>query len=863
MRKIFSFKLCSILTILIAVSFSLHAQQVKIVHKKDNWQLLVNNKPFFIKGVVGNSWPEKIHLYGGNSTRVGWKKEGLDEAYKLGLNTLVNLPAGAERNGFDYNDTAAVRKQTERMVRIVKETKDHPAVLMWSIGNELDFIPPTLPYNLKFWDAVNQAAREIKAIDPNHPVMTVIGTSMMEKVAEIVKRCPDIDLLGINTYGDIYTLPETLRKYGWTKPFIISEWGPDGYWEVKKTSWEAPYEQTAREKYNCYRKKYEEAILRAKGQCLGSYVFYWSGDKQETTHTWFTMFSKEGLETPLVGLMHTQWTGKRKANNAPIVDSLHIDNFQLYQDIKLVSGKMYKARAFASDPDNDSLKFSWEIRPEASYASYAGQGEQEPMPVEGLIVNHSQQIEFRTPAKSGAYRLFVYAYDGKGHFSSANLPFFVKKEVPTVYPVPTLPDTSQYGRYTSRTLNLLETSTAEKPNTVKILVYGQSISAQNWWLSVKKDIENKFPHANLIMENKAIGGFASQLLCKTVEMDVSSFYPDLVLLHIYGSDKMYDSVLHTIRSRTTAEVAIQTDHYAGYNKWSDTMSYNILPALAQKYKCDIINIRDPWKKYLKDNDLDSSQLLSDAVHLNDFGNYLMAELIKPLFTSKSKFVADPFQMVKVYKAGKDFILKKDFKFDFEGNRVDVILDNPKGPFSVSVSVDGQKPSDFRGTWFMSRPTNSKGDAWPWNLPAMLRVSHTAPWVAEEWKLRYTNAKPPYDDFAFEIEGSVTGKDGTGKGSEDFVSPSGRVIINKGDADEGGEWHLKRSHKVVKAIVKPGDEVYWKTYSISADSFNEKNTGVITLFQGISNSKHVLGLKINKIKCLKIKEIKVYRPFVRG
>ncbi|NJO86443.1 MAG: hypothetical protein HC818_07980, partial [Synechococcaceae cyanobacterium RM1_1_27] len=169
-------KILPLLILLLLIS-SLEAQQVKISGESNNWQLLVKNKPFFIKGVVGNSWPEKIKLYGGNSTRIGWKIEGLDEAYRLGLNALVNLPAGAERNGFDYNDTAAVRKQTERIVQIVKETKNHPAVLMWSIGNELDFIPPTLPYNLKVWDAVNEAARAIKAIDPDHPVMTVIGTS--------------------------------------------------------------------------------------------------------------------------------------------------------------------------------------------------------------------------------------------------------------------------------------------------------------------------------------------------------------------------------------------------------------------------------------------------------------------------------------------------------------------------------------------------------------------------------------------------------------------------------------------------------------------------------------------------------------
>ena len=199
------------------------AQKVEIRKDGNRWKLLENNQPFFVKGVVGHTYLEKVKQYGGNSIRIGSKKEELDQVRQLGLNALVNLPANAERYGMDYNDTAAIRKQTEKIMEIVKNTKDHPAVLMWAIGNELDYIPGTKPFNPKVWDAVNQAAKAIKAIDPNHPVMTVIGTSMMEKVADIVKRCPDIDLLGINTYGDIYTLPETLKKYGWTKPYVISK----------------------------------------------------------------------------------------------------------------------------------------------------------------------------------------------------------------------------------------------------------------------------------------------------------------------------------------------------------------------------------------------------------------------------------------------------------------------------------------------------------------------------------------------------------------------------------------------------------------------------------------------------------------
>jgi beta-galactosidase/beta-glucuronidase len=76
-----------------------------------------------------------------------------------------------------------VRQQHEKVLEIVRNTKDHPVVLMWSLGNELDFIQANVKehYNVKVWDAVNALAKEIHRIDPNHPVMTVVGSIDKEK----------------------------------------------------------------------------------------------------------------------------------------------------------------------------------------------------------------------------------------------------------------------------------------------------------------------------------------------------------------------------------------------------------------------------------------------------------------------------------------------------------------------------------------------------------------------------------------------------------------------------------------------------------------------------------------------------------
>jgi hypothetical protein len=438
------------------------------------------------------------------------------------------------------------------------------------------------------------------------------------------------------------------------------------------------------------------------------------------------------------------------------------------------------------------------------------------------------------------------------------------------WPLPSLPDTANLGKYCSRTLSLLNSSTPGHRKEVKILVYGQSISEQEWWLEVKRSVKERFPDADLIMENKAIGGFSTQYLFKTVEMDVSSFYPDLVLLHIYGNSADYEKVLKTIRSRTTSEIAIMTDHYIGYNKWSDTMSYFILPSLAEKYKCDIINIRDPWKTYLRDNRLEPNDLLKDGIHLNDYGNFVMAELVKPLFMYKSKFPSDPLKLETETSVKADPMFRNDTLFlPFEGNRVDLVYfpELLKTRDTVSITVDGQKPSSFQGTYYMTRPYSNNGKSWPWDLPAMICVGHSVPWINEEWSLLFTKAKPPFKDFSFRISGSVTGADGYGRGTKDFISKSGRVQISGDDAENGGDWHLGRSFRVLKTTVRKGDLILWKTYSASIDKLimapEDYATGgkIVSLFQGLPPGQHTLAISGKNLDPSVVKEFKIYKPLL--
>lgn len=402
----------------------------KVVIQKNgtSFQLIHNGKPYFIKGAVGRHYLDRLKAYGGNSIRSDNNHGILDEAHKLGLTVLVNLPVKAERDGMDYDDVEAVKKQHQEVMEIVRKTKDHPAVLMWSLGNELDFIQANIKdhYNIKVWDAVNALAKEIHAIDTNHPILTVVGSIDAEKIKALNVQCSDIDLLGVNEYGDLLDIPIWLRKYGWKKPYVVTEWGPTGFWQVPKTPWKAPIEETSSMKAAKYKERYEKTISADKELCLGSYVFLWR-QHQERTHTWFGMFDENGLEAESVDVMQNAWSGKWPENRAPKLDSMKLKGLTAYDGIYLEPGKTYSAQVWVTDPDRDKINYNWEVLKEGTYFPYGGNNEIKPPQVEGLVdIKNKDAINLKAPSEEGSYRLFVYAYDGNGKWATANVPFFVK-----------------------------------------------------------------------------------------------------------------------------------------------------------------------------------------------------------------------------------------------------------------------------------------------------------------------------------------------------------------------------------------------------------------------------------------------------
>ena len=398
---------------------------VKIQKIGRRFELIRNGEPYFIKGAGGSQHLDKLVEAGGNSIRT-WSssRETLDEAQEKGLTVCMGLRMRKPRSGADYQDTKMLKEQRDRIYDEVMKLKDHPAILMWGIGNEVEHHAGP-EATILVWKEIETIAKMIKEIDKNHPVITVIAGGG-KKLEDIKQLCPTLDAIGINSYGKLGRVPSEVRQYGWKKPYIITEFGPRGWWEVEKTAWGLPIEDTSTEKAQFYYTVYRAGIDN-KPNCLGSYVFLW-GNKQEKTHTWFNLFLPDGSPTELIDTMTVLWTGQWPKNRSPKIGNkkIYVEGSDKLHIYKASSKVVFKVQA--DDPDGDVLTIKWDVRrDESDNPSVGGDWEKRIPPIEGAIVSSkSDRAVIKLPTEVGHYRIFAYVYDPLGKVATVNLPIRVE-----------------------------------------------------------------------------------------------------------------------------------------------------------------------------------------------------------------------------------------------------------------------------------------------------------------------------------------------------------------------------------------------------------------------------------------------------
>jgi len=434
-------------------------------------------------------------------------------------------------------------------------------------------------------------------------------------------------------------------------------------------------------------------------------------------------------------------------------------------------------------------------------------------------------------------------------------------------PVPLAPDRKLFGLGIQRTMTLLATSTPKHRNTVRVLFYGQSITEQDWSRQVADWLRSTYPNANLIIENRAIGGHSSQLLWRTAEADLYPFQPDLLIFHVYGSHLDYEKIIRNVLERTTAEVLIQTDHITKPEElvdpatqpeptmanWSAWWNQFFLPDLAKRLgHVELLNQRVLWRQYLNEKHLAPAQLLKDGVHLNDWGCYVMAKLVEQHLAYHPDEPKLWSSMVKDTKPKWD---GNRLELNFIGNRVDLVpMDSDVGK-NVRVLIDGQPPSAIPNLYGVTRVSPWPGTNWP----LILRITAKNPLKIEDWTVSFHNVSEDGKSFSFDVAGSKTGPDGEGRSDKPFESSSGRVAI------EPEDWNLAYCKAVFKSAIPTDLKATWTVvpHFIDLPVFpaitDPTEETVVTVAQGLSNGPHRLVLEAASDARPQLKAIRIYRP----
>ena len=196
--------------------------------------------------------------------------------------------------GTDYTDPVQRANMLRSVEDMVKQYKDEPFVLMWSLGNEnnLPFSHTQAGHQQEAYAKfVNDAAALIKKFDKNHPVAVCNGG--FNTIEYYAKYTPQADIFGLNLYvingyfemwkraASIWDRPVMLTEFGTIAPIVKDgKLNEDFQVMVHQHSWEDIFN---------HRAGHQEP-----GNAIGGFVFEWADNWWEDGDQWHHNINTNG-----------------------------------------------------------------------------------------------------------------------------------------------------------------------------------------------------------------------------------------------------------------------------------------------------------------------------------------------------------------------------------------------------------------------------------------------------------------------------------------------------------------------------------------------------------------------------------------
>ncbi len=418
-----------LICLLSCTSNSIEKEDKAVFVKKTpaGYQMFRNGEPFYIKGAGAKSNFALLKSAGANTVRIYDTlnlKKTLDLVHEQGLAAIVDLPFPRYDKEYSvYEDNTYIEKHSDAIRKIVLDHKDHPSLLFWMLGNEILY--PYIYGKSDFYTHFNGLIDMIHEVDKNHPVSTALVNFVGYRFMSINLRSPKLDFISLNIFGALNSLEDKKKNFTFVmnKPYFISEWRVNGPWEDVQNIWGAPLEKNSTDKAWMIRDRYRN-FIEGKKNCLGSSVFYWS-TKQETTPTWFSLFTDKAEQTQAVFELENVWKNKTAVYKGPQIQSLGLNGSNDVNTIFTIDENIINAQVAYTNFGNNSLQFRWEIQPE-NWFYKAWDNEMFLTSLDEYILHTDKNtMLFKVPDIEGAYRVYVYITDEMNNVATANIPFYV------------------------------------------------------------------------------------------------------------------------------------------------------------------------------------------------------------------------------------------------------------------------------------------------------------------------------------------------------------------------------------------------------------------------------------------------------
>ncbi|MFJ1640340.1 discoidin domain-containing protein [Streptomyces sp. NPDC088256] len=396
---------------------------VRVSGTPGNWQLTVDDRPYTVKGLTWGpsiadapKYLPDVKSMGVNTIRT-WGTDGsteplLDSAAAQGIRVINGFwlqPGGGPGSGgcVDYvTDTTYKNSMLTEFARWVEEYKNHPATLMWNVGNESvlglqNCYSGTELENQRnaYTGFVNDVARKIHGIDPDHPVTS---TDAWTGAWPYYKRnAPDLDLYSMNSYGSLCKVRQDWIDGDYNKPYIITETGPAGEWEVPDDANGVPDEPTDVQKAEGYTKAWN-CITGHQGVALGATMFHY-GTEHDFGGVWFNLLP-DGLRRLSYYAVKKAYTGSTSGDNTPPV----ISGMTVSSAGATPAGGEFTVRADIRDPDGDR------VTPKIYLSGNYANGDKRLVEANWRAAGDGT-FAVTAPEKLGVWKVYIQAEDGHGN----------------------------------------------------------------------------------------------------------------------------------------------------------------------------------------------------------------------------------------------------------------------------------------------------------------------------------------------------------------------------------------------------------------------------------------------------------------